>query len=361
VRGIPEFAAEFPTVTLADEILTPGRGQVRAMILVAGNPVLSVPDGRRMDAALEDLEFCVSVDFYLNESNRHADVILPPQTTLERDEFDLVFPAVSVRNHVRWGERVIDPGPDTRSDAQILLELLWRIEAERSGVRAARMKHAVRTRLLPKGLVDLALRIGPYGVRRGKAALSVRTLRRHPHGIDLGPLTSTMPARLMTKGKRIRLDHPVVTADWPRVVAALAESATTPADGRDLLLIGRRHLRSNNSWMHNSSRLLGGSNRCTVLLHPIDAEQRGIHDGSSVTITSRVGSINALAQVSEGVMPGVVCMPHGWGHGRAGVGWTTAARTEGESVNDITDTDRYDPLSGNAAVTALPVRISAGA
>lgn len=358
VRGIPEFAAEFPTVTLADEILTPGRGQVRAMILVAGNPVLTVPDGRRMDAALADLEFCVSVDFYLNESNRHADVILPPQTTLEREEFDLVFPAVSVRNHVRWGERVLDPGPDTRSDAEILLELLWRIEADRSGARAARVKHAARRRLLPKGLVDLALRIGPYGVRRGAAALTVRRLRRHPHGIDLGPLTSTMPGRLMTKGKRIQLDHPVVVDDWPRVLAALH----SPPDGDgDLLLIGRRHLRSNNSWMHNAPRLLGGSNRCTLVVHPQDASARGIADGAGVTITSRIGTISAVAEVSDQVMPGVVCMPHGWGHGRDGVGWATAARTAGESVNDITDSDRYDPLSGNAAVTALPVVVAATA
>jgi len=360
VRGIPEVAAEFPTVTLADEILTPGGGQVRAMVMVAGNPVLTVPDGRRIDEALEDLDFLVSVDYYLNESNRHADVILPPTALLEREEFDLVFPAVSVRNQVRWGRQVIEPAAGAQSDAHILLGLLARVQAATLGRRRAQALDAVRRRLLPRTLVDVAIRVGPWGVRH-RRSLTVKKIQQQQHGIDLGPLQPVLPGRLLTKGRRIRLDHPVVVADWPRVVSALQQEsvrvASPPAD-EDLLLIGRRHLRSNNSWMHNSERLTGGSNRCTLLIHPDDAAARGIDEGESVQISSRVGSIAATAQLTDDVMPGVVCLPHGWGHSsRSGTGWVHAAAQPGPSINDITDDTRYDPVSGNAAVTALPVTV----
>ena len=358
VRGIPEVAAEFPSVTLADEILTPGAGQVRALVMVAGNPVLTVPNGRRLDTALEDLEFCVSIDFYLNESNRHADVILPPTMALEREEFDLVFPAVSVRNHVRWGPKVLEPEPDTRSDADILRELLFRVEQGTIGPRRARALRQARKRMLPRRFVDLALRAGPWGARSGRS-LTLAKVRRHPHGLDLGALHPVLPRRLMTQDKRIRLDHPVVTADWPRVVSGLA-GAQSRSD-ESLLLIGRRHLRSNNSWMHNAPRLTSGSNDCSLLMHPDDATPRGLEPGQRVTIGSDVGQIDATLTITDEVMPGVVCLPHGWGHGsREGVGWAHAASLPGASVNDITDDTRYDPVSGNAAVTALPVTVRAG-
>ncbi|MFM9136323.1 MAG: molybdopterin-dependent oxidoreductase [bacterium] len=352
VRGIPEFSGEYPSVTMADEILTPGPGRIRAMVLVAGNPVLTVPDGRRVDEALDDLEFCVAIDYYLNESSRHADVILPPTSALERDEFDVVFGAVSVRNQVRWGPRVVEPAPDSRSDADILMELLWRIEADGGHARRALLAHEARRRLMPERLVDIALRIGPWGVRHGRS-LTLRKVRRHPHGMDLGALHPVLPRRLMTADRRIRLDHPVVVADWPRVTAGLA--VPTPPG---LLLIGRRHLRSNNSWMHNSERLVGGGNRCTLLVNPADAEERGLLDGDVAVVTTDVGEIEADVEVTDAVAPGVVCLPHGWGHGtRSGAGWRAAAATRGPSVNDITDTARFDPLSGNAAVTALPVTV----
>ena len=360
VRGIPEVAAEFPTVTLADEILTPGPGQVRSMVLVAGNPVLTVPDGRRIDTALADLDFLVSIDYYVNESNRHADVILPPTAALEREEFDVVFPAVSVRNHVRWGPQVLDPAPDTRSDAEILMSLLARVDAANMGQRRAKALDAARRRLLPRRLVDIALRLGPWGLR-SRQRLSLRKVQQHPHGLDLGPLHAMLPARLMTSNKRIRLDHPVVVADWPRVVAGL-ETARAERQADELLLIGRRHLRSNNSWMHNSQRLTTGSNQCSLLMHPDDAGSRGLADGDSVYVASRVGEIPAQVRITDDVMPGVVCMPHGWGHGsREGVGWRHAAAQAGASVNDITDDMRFDPLSGNAAVTALPVAVRSAA
>lgn len=358
VKGIPEFAAEFPSITLADEILTPGAGQLRAMILYAGNPVLTVPDGRRMDAALADLEFCVAVDFYLNESTRHADVILPPTAVLEREEFDVVFGAVSVHNHVRFGERVLDPDDDTRSDADILLELLWRIESERAGTRRAKVAHRLRTAFFPRRFVDIALRIGPWGLRKGRRALSLARIRRHPHGLDLGPLEPILPGRLMTSNRRIRLDHPVVVDDWARV-RALLESEPSDAGARPeaFRLIGRRHLRSNNSWMHNYPRLVRGTNRCTVLMHPDDAGRLGCAAGTRVTVSSEIGAIEAEVTITDDVMPGVVCLPHGWGHSRAGSRWRVAERTSGASVNDITDTSLFDPLSGNAAVTGMSVKI----
>jgi anaerobic selenocysteine-containing dehydrogenase len=356
VRGVPEVAAEFPSNTLADEILTPGDGQIRAMVLVAGNPVLTVPQGRRVDEALADLEFCVAIDYYINESTRHADVILPPTTALEREEFDLVFPAVSVRNHVRWGEQVVEPSPDSRSDGDILRELLWRIQAQTLGRKRARALDALRRTFLPRRFVDAALRAGPWGLRHGRR-LTLRKVRQHPHGLDLGALHSVLPKRLMTQDKRIRLDHPVIVADWPRVLTALHDEGRVE-EGRDLLLIGRRHLRSNNSWMHNSQRLTRGSNRCAVLVHPADAGDRGITDGSPVKVSTAAGVIEADAELSDAVMPGVVCMPHGWGHAsRDGVGWSHAATLPGSSVNDITEDSRYDPLSGNAAVTAVPVAV----
>lgn len=362
VRNIPEFAAEFPSITLADEILTPGQGQLRAMILYAGNPVLTVPDGRRMDAALDDLEFCVAVDFYLNESTRHADVILPPTAVLEREEFDVVFGAVSVHNHVRFGEQVLQPDPDTRSDADILLELLWRIEADRSGRRRARLAHRARRAFFPRRFVDAAVRIGPWGLRKGRRALSLAKIRKHTHGVDLGPLVPLLPKRLMTKDQRIRLDHPVITEDWPRVAGLLsvgADANAVDADADSFLLIGRRHLRSNNSWMHNYSRLLGGSNHCALLMHPVDAHRLGHSNGGQVSVETPVGSIEADVEISESVMPGVVCLPHGWGHSRSGSRWRTAESTHGASVNDITDTSRFDPLSGNAAVSGVPVTVRA--
>ena len=356
VRGIPEVAAEFPTVTLADEILTPGPGQIRAVVVVAGNPVLSVPDGNRMDRALETLDFCVSIDFYLNESNRHADIILPPTAPLEREEFDLVFPAVSVRNQVRWGERVLRPDPDTRSDADILMDLLVRIESATKGRLRASTADRIRRRLLPRAFVDIALRLGPWGLRSHKR-LNVSKVRAATHGMDLGELAPCLPRRLLTKGHRITLNHPVVLDDWPRVIDGLA----APAQGAseyDLLLIGRRHLRSNNSWMHNLPRLTSGSNQCTLLMNPHDADARNVLPGSTVRIESAVGGINARVEISEEVMVGVVCLPHGWGHGsREGVGWHHAASLGGSSVNDITDTSAFDPLSGNAAVNATPVRV----
>jgi anaerobic selenocysteine-containing dehydrogenase len=366
VRGIPEFAAEFPLATLADEILTPGEGQVRALVLYAGNPVLSAPDGRRMEEALADLEFCVAVDHYVTESTRHADVILPPTTSLERDEFDVVFPAVSVRNWVRWNPAAVRPGPGERSDAEILVALLGRVWRRTPRFRrTAAAREAGLRRLFPGAFVDAALRAGPYGLRaRGPVrGLSLRRVRRAVHGLDLGPLVRQLPGRLMTDGSRIDLAHPVVVADWPRVLDGLAEAERLAPDTEfDLLLIGRRHLRTNNSWMHNSERLTKGRSRFTVQINPEDAAERGLVDGAPAVLTSQIGSIEVPVEVTDRLMRGVVSVPHGFGHDRAGspTSWRRAASLGGASVNDVTDSARIDPVSGNAAVQGVPVRVEPG-
>ena len=363
VRGIPEFAAEFPVATLADEILEPGVGQVRALVLYAGNPVLSAPDGRRMEQAIESLEFCVAVDHYLTESTRHADVILPPTAALERDEFDVVFPAVSVRNWVRWNPAAVPAPEGALSDADILRALLGRVwRRTPKFARTAAAREAVFARVFPRRFVDLALRAGPFGLRRGpRAGLTLRKVERFPHGLDLGPLVPQLPARLMTEGKRIDLAHPVVMSDWPRVLDELARLESASGEGEhDLLLIGRRHLRSNNSWMHNSERLTKGRTRFTVQMHPDDAAARGLVDGDVALVRSTVGEIQVPVEITERLMPGVVSVPHGFGHDRAGTatGWRHAAGLGGASVNDITDSRRTDPLSGNAAVQAVPVSVT---
>jgi anaerobic selenocysteine-containing dehydrogenase len=363
VRGIPEFAAEFPVATLADEILTPGQGQVRALVLYAGNPVLSAPDGGRLEQAIESLEFVVAVDYYVTESTRHADVILPPTSPLERDEFDVVFPAVSVRNWVRWNAAAVPAPEGSRSDAEILVGLLGRVWRRTPKTRrTAAAREAALRRLFPRRFVDAALRAGPHGLRKGRAGLTLRKVERAEHGLDLGPLVRQLPGRLMTPGKRVDLAHPVVLADWPRVLAGLRAAETAAGDpDLDLLLVGRRHLRSNNSWMHNSARLTKGRTRFTVQIHPDDAQARGVVDGELVRVVSSVGAIEVPVDVTDRLMPGVVSVPHGYGHDRGGAagptGWRHAAGLGGASVNDITDATRIDPLSGNAAVQAVPVRI----
>jgi anaerobic selenocysteine-containing dehydrogenase len=361
VRGIPEFSAELPLATLADEILTPGEGQVRALVLYAGNPVLSAPDGTRLEEALQDLELCVAVDYYVTESSRHADVILPPTTPLERDEFDVVFPAVSVRNWVRWSPAAVPAPEGSMSDADILLALLSRVWRRTAKTRhTAGLRESAFRRLFPRRFVDLGLKAGPYGLRRGRRALTLAQVMEAEHGLDLGPLQPQLPKRLMTEGRRIPLGHPVVLGDWPRVLAALEELEAGRDDGHDLLLIGRRHLRSNNSWMHNSERLTKGRTRFTVQMHPDDAAARGLAEGDVAVISTGVGSIEAPVEVTDRLLAGVVSVPHGYGHDRAGAptGWRRAASLGGASVNDITDSTRIDPLSGNAAVQAVPVSVS---
>ncbi len=358
VRKLPEFGGEYPVAALAEEILTPGDGQIRAMVTVAGNPVLSTPNGRQLERAFEGLDFMVSVDCYLNETTRHANIILPPTAALEHENYDVVFHVLAIRNTAKFSPQLFEPAADTRHEWQIFLELATRMNAVDARSRArAWLTRAVVGRLGPERLLDLGLRFGPYGARWSPFSrkLSLRTLKRAPHGIDLGALRPCLPGRLATRDKRIQLSPDQIVADLDRVRRRLFADA---ADGNGhLVLIGRRHLRSNNSWLHNSHRLVKGKRRCTMMIHPEDAARCGLADGETARVESRVGGVDIEVEVTPDIMPGVVSIPHGWGHDRPGTRQSTAREHAGVSLNDLTDDLAIDTLCGTAAFSGVPVRV----
>jgi anaerobic selenocysteine-containing dehydrogenase len=350
VRALPEFGGELPVSCLAEEIDTPGPGQIRALITSAGNPVLSTPNGPRLERALPSLDFMVSIDFYLNETTRHADVILPPTFALEHDHLEIAAFAVSVRNGARYFPALRQRDADQRHDWEICLELAGRLGVGPGLVnRAAGM--ALRTaglRIGTRGLAAAAIATGPYR-RRG---LTWRALAQAPHGVDLGPLEPRFPGGLHTEDRRIHLAPPAFVADLERVRARL------DADSPPMVLIGRRQLRSNNSWLHNSQRLVKGKPRCTLLVHPDDAARLALASGDQAEVRSRVGRAVVPVEVSDEIMPGVVSLPHGWGHRREGVALRVAAAQPGESVNDLTDESFLDPMSGTAGFSGVPVEVA---
>ena len=359
VRKLPEFDGELPAAVMAEEMLTPGKGQIRALVTSAGNPVLSSPNGRQLDEALARLDFMVSIDIYVNETTRHAHLILPPTAGLEHDNYDVVFHLLAIRNTARYSPALFAPADDTRHDWEILLELQTRLLSKSpfSGLKA-RLRRALLRRLGPTGLLDLGLRAGPYGSgwKFWEKGLTLRQLKQSPHGVDLGPLLPCLPGRLRTASKRIELAPGPFRDDLRRLQARFSSDAA--ADESKLVLIGRRNLRSNNSWMHNSERLVRGKSRCTLLMHARDGERLGVADGQCVRVTSRVASIEVTVEMSEAMMPGVVSLPHGWGHAREGVLLRTAQRFPGVSVNDLTDELAVDALSGNAAFNGIPVEVT---
>ncbi|MET9314024.1 molybdopterin-dependent oxidoreductase [Kribbella sp. NPDC003505] len=346
VRGLPEFGGELPVSTMAEEILTPGEGQIRAMVTVAGNPVLSTPDGRRLDEALGSLEFMVAVDPYINETTRHADVILPPAPPLERDHYDVIFHQLAVRNTARWNDAVLPKPASARHDWEIFRDLGLAL-VRRTPWSRRRVQTTARLRLSPRRIVDAGLRLGPY-------RLSVGKLRRSPGGIDLGPLQPALPGALRRTSKRIDLAQPMILDDLPRL-----DALTTVAPG-ELLLIGRRHLRNNNSWMHNSARLVKGKPRHQLLMHPGDLADRDLTDGQLVTVTSAAGAVSVEVASSNDMMPGVVSLPHGFGHNHPGARLSVASQVPGPSANDITDSAFVDAVAGTAAVNGVPVTVTAG-
>ncbi len=354
VRNLPEFTGEFPVATLADEILTEGDGQVRALVTFAGNPALSTPNGRELDHALESLEFMVSIDFYINETTRHANIILPPTSPLERDHYDIAFHVLAIHNTTKFSPALFQPEPDTRHDWQILLELQTRMEQDGFSNRVKRKL----MNLGPEKMLDLALRFGPYGARLNpfSKGLTLKKVKDAPHGIDLGPLKPCLPGRLETADKCIDLAPEAFVKDIDRVKTRFLDSATADSNGH-LLLIGRRQLRSNNSWMHNSERLVKGKTQCTILMHPTDAANRDLLNSQMVEVRSKVGSIVLPLEVSDEMMPGVVSIPHGWGHDRAGNRLEVAQQHAGESINDLTDERSIDTLCGTAAFNATAVTV----
>jgi anaerobic selenocysteine-containing dehydrogenase len=340
VRRLPEFDRELPSSTLAEEITTPGEGQIRALFTGAGNPVLSTPNGRQLDEALEQLEFMVSLDPFINETTRHADIILPPTSPLEHDHYDIGFHVNAIRNTTRMNEAVFEKPPGALHDWEIFNELGQRF--------ATCLGRDARATPPPRDLVDMALKAGPYADR----GLSLAKLAEHPSGIDLGPLQPQLPERLFTPDKQIDCANPEPLSDIARLRAALQ------GDGKELLLIGRRHVRSNNSWMHNYRRLVKGKPRCTLMMHPGDMAARDIESGDRVTLRSRAGAVEVAVEATEEIMPGVVSLPHGYGHDRAGVRMQIARDHAGVSCNDVTDEQLLDALSGNAAVNGVPVQVT---
>lgn len=394
VRKLPEFAGEYPASTMADEMLTPGDGQIRAFVTVAGNPVLSSPNGGRLDQALSGLDFMVSVDYYLNETTRHADVILPPTAALERSHYDLIFSMFAVRNTAKFSDALFTPEDDSRHDWQILLELAHRLEQRRNGGRLPLRKELgwrAFKQLGPDPILDLLLRSGPYGSDVGKLrglaqpltdlvldilperhplrglarlsplnrhwrdlpkGLSLSNLRHLPHGVDLGPLQPALPERLYTRDGMINLAPRRYLQDLQRLHALLASG---PAD--NLLLIGRRHIRSNNSWLHNSRRLVKGKDRCTLMIHPKDATRVGLQAGDCAEVTGAAGQVVLPVEITEDLMPGVVSIPHGWGHQREGTRQSVASRHAGASINDVLGDQEIDPLAGTSVLNGQPVRV----
>ncbi|AON72077.1 dehydrogenase [Pseudomonas aeruginosa] len=344
VSGLPEYGGELPVAALAEEILGEGEGQVRALVTVAGNPVLSTPNGRRLEQALDGLEFMLSIDLYINETTRYADLILPPTAPLEHDHYDTTFNVFAVRNVTRFNEAVLPRPEGALHD--------WEIFVGLAQAFAARNGLELKPTLEPQQMIDLGLRAGAYG-DRSEHRLSLATLREHPHGIDLGPLRPNLAPRLKTAGQRIQAAPPLFVDDLQRFAAQ-----PLPASDQ-LLLIGRRHVRSNNSWMHNYHRLVKGKPRHQLLMHPRDLEGRGLVDGQRVRVRSRVGSVEVEVAASSEMMPGVVSLPHGWGHARPGVQLAIARAQAGVSANDLTDERHLDLLSGNAALNGLPVEVEA--
>jgi anaerobic selenocysteine-containing dehydrogenase len=358
VRDLPELVGLLPSACMAEEMETPGEGQIRAFVTLAGNPVLSSPNGERLAAALSKLDFMVSVDFYLNETSRHAHIILPPRYSLERPHYDIVFQSLAVRNVVKYSETVMPPAPDTREDWEILYELGMRLGGLHLGPkavdRAARLAWRLGLRISPDRILDLLVRLGPYGDKFVGKGLNLAKIRQAPHGIDLGPLVPSRKKKIHTSSGLVELAPPLLVADVPRVERWLTEQR-----GSGLVLIGRRHLRTNNSWMHNVHSLTKGPDRATLLLHPTDAERFGLTQGQRARITSRVGTVTMPVETTFDIMPGVVSMPHGYGHAPSRDTQRIAGRLPGASINDLTDDSFVEPLTGTAILNGVPVTVEA--
>lgn len=362
VRKLPEFGGELPVAALAEEILTPGPGQVKALVTLAGNPVLSTPNGRGLDRALETLDFMVSIDPYINETTRHAHIILPPTSPLERGHYDLAFHLLAIRNTAKFSPVLFERDKDAPHDWEILAELQSRMEHNGNHLFRATKRKFIRSFFGPERLLALGLRFGPYGAKFNpfSKGLTLKKVKASVHGVDLGPLRPCLPERLRTDNRLINLAPDLFVQDLQRVKGEVAE-ARVGINGQ-LLLIGRRQLRSNNSWLHNSPRLVKGNPakpQCTILMHPVDAANCNLKPGEQALVTSRAGTITLPVEISDEIMRGVVSIPHGWGHDREGNRMTTARHHPGASINDLTDAARIDVICGTAAFNGTPVTVEA--
>ncbi|MEY2448787.1 MAG: hypothetical protein QOH79_2263 [Acidimicrobiaceae bacterium] len=380
VRGLPESMGELPAVVLAEEIETEGEGQIRALITMAGNPVCSIPNGGgRLDRALATLEFMVSVDIYVNETTRHADVILPVPDPLSKSHYDLALLQLGLRNVANYSPAVLPLAAGEPDEWEVLARLALVLQGMGADADPAvvddlairsLVEHAVADdtspvhgkdvddviealtpRTGPERLLDFMLRTGPY-------ELTLDELIAHPHGIDLGALESRLPDVLRTPSGMVELAPEPIVADLARLEAALDERSARAGDA-GFVLVGRRDLRSNNSWMHNLTVLVKGKPRCTLHLHPQDAARLGLETGAIAEVRSRTGSLAVPVEVTDGIMPGVVSIPHGWGHDVDGVQLSVAATAAaGVNSNLLADEGLFDALSGNAVLNGIPVQVT---
>jgi anaerobic selenocysteine-containing dehydrogenase len=375
VRGVPEVLGHVPVSCLAEEIATPGEGQIRALFTVAGNPVLSTPGGDRLDEALTGLECMISVDNWINETTRHADVILPGHSPLEQPHHDDLLWQFAVGSAAKYSAPIFPPTDGRPEEWEILVRLAGLClgqpmadvdvtaiddgffdvlcalhDLDGPTIRAGYDQGG------PERLLDLTLRTGAFGDRYGEVpdGLTLELVKASPHGVDLGPNVPRLAEVLQTERGTVVLAPPYITVDLARLEARLDRPA------EDLVLVGRRHLRSNNSWMHNVPVLVKGRDRCTLLVHPDDADRHGIVDGGPVKVSSKAGSLVVTAEVTDGIKPGVVSLPHGWGHGKPGTALSVANEHPGVNTNELSPGGFVDVPSGNAAVNGIPVVISPG-
>jgi anaerobic selenocysteine-containing dehydrogenase len=380
VRGLPEVYGELPVACLTEEIETPGDGQVRALITVAGNPLVSTPNAGRLERAVAGLDFVLAVDIYVNETTRHADVILPGGEPLEKSHYDVALYQLAARNVANYSPPVMEgdgpaewelllrlagvvsgEGPNADVDAldRLVIETIVRREVALAGSPVegrdpADLLHALDPRRGPERLLDFLLRTGPYGdgFETDRRGLTLEVLERNPHGVDLGPLEPRLPDALRTPSGRIELAPEPIVGDLERLRAALRR----PRNG-GLVLVGRRQLRSNNSWMHNLPALVKGKERCTMHVHPDDAERLGLADGRPALLRSAAGELEAPVEITDAIMPGVVSIPHGWGHDAPGARLSVAAEHAGVNSNLLADESLVEPLSGNAILNGIPVEV----
>ena len=354
VRKLPAFAGEFPVSALSEEMTTPGEGQIKAMVIGAGNPVLTTPNGQQLDKAFANLDFVVAIDFFMTETARHADIILPPVTALERDHYDIVFHNFAIRNSTKYSPAIFPADANSKTDWQIYLGLAERLD-KLNGLPTD--KYRALWEKQPVGVVDDMLKMGRYK-HEGKP-ISISLLLDLPHGIDLGPLQADLPDAIFHNDKKVDMSFDYFMPDLTRLDTHFFETEHT--DDQSLQLIGRRHLKTNNSWLHNSKRMVKGTNngwsRCTAQIHPEDAVKFSIEDKQIINVKSRVGQISLPAEITEKIMPGVISIPHGWGHSKKGMRLQVAEQYAGVSVNDLTDEMVIDELSGNAVLNGVPVWI----
>ena len=381
MRGAPEVFGEFPAACLAEEIDTPGDGRIRALITIAGNPVLSTPNGARLAQALPQLDFMVSLDIYLNETSRHAHIILPGLSPLENPHYDAALWNFAIRNYAKYSAPIFPRQADRPAEWEIILRLAGIAMGQGAQVPLAtlddftmrqRMEPALRNEHSPvhgrdtddlltamhpwtgaDRALDFMLRTGPYGDGFGKTpdGLTLAHLATHEHGLDMGALVARIPEVLRTPSGMIELAPEAIVADVGRLREALTATAAP------LVLVGRRDLRSNNSWMHNLRALMKDGARCALQIHPTDAARAGIN--GTARVRSRVGVIDVPVEITESIMPGVVSLPHGWGHDAPGAAMRIAGAHPGANSNLLADEAELDPLSGNAVLCGIPVTVEA--